>query len=190
MNSASHNTYLVVGLGNPGGAYSHTRHNAGYEVVDILAERYGVRYWKTEAGCEAAEIAASRIGAAGNVILAKPQTFMNVSGGPVAKIAKLHHVDIDHIIVVHDDLERPASTCIIKAGGGHGGHNGLRSIIEKMRSGAFMRVRCGIGRPPGKMDPATFVLQPLKGAQKDDFDIMCQQAADLVEQFLSGQSGM
>ncbi|MCH3967627.1 MAG: aminoacyl-tRNA hydrolase [Atopobiaceae bacterium] len=168
---------VVFGLGNPGAEYAGTRHNAGFATIDELARRHGATYWKSEEGADVASTTIS----GHEVLLAKPQTYMNCSGGPVAKLASAHGIAARNILVVHDDLDIPAGDVRVKFGGGHGGHNGLRSIIDKLTSRDFSRVRCGIGRPPGRMDPADYVLRTLKGSFADDFAAMVTTAADVVE---------
>jgi PTH1 family peptidyl-tRNA hydrolase len=162
-------TRLVVGLGNPGPEYAATRHNAGFFVVDLLAENLRAAYWKDEAGAKTARV---RFGD-DDLVLAKPQTFMNISGKSVRRILESTGVPADELVVVHDDLDLPEGTVRAKKGGGHGGHNGLRSLIETLGSGEFLRVRMGIGRPPGRQDPADFVLEPMK---KDAFARMLETA--------------
>ncbi len=150
-------TYLVAGLGNPGPRYEVTRHNAGFIVIDHLADDLGASYWKDEAGAKTALV---RHGDA-EVVLAKPQSFMNVSGNPVRLLAERYDVPFDRLIVVHDDLDLPEGTVRVKAGGGHGGHNGLRSLHQRLGSGDYLRVRVGVGRPPGRQDPADYVLETM-----------------------------
>lgn len=149
--------YLVVGLGNPGPRYEVTRHNAGFMVVDHLAESLRATYWRDEAG---ARTAAVRVGD-DDVVLAKPQSFMNVSGNSVSRLVEHYEVPLDRLIVVHDDIDLPAGSVRVKAGGGHGGHNGLRSLHQRLGSGDYLRVRVGVGRPPGRQDPADYVLEPM-----------------------------
>lgn len=165
---------MVVGLGNPGAEYEHTRHNAGFLAVDILAQELGARYWKTKPGALMAEVA---LGGGAKLVLVKPTAYMNVSGGPVKKIADEYRVPLGGILVVHDELELPAGAVGVKIGGGHAGHNGLRSICDKFNSRDFPRVRCGIGRPPGCMAPADFVLQQLRGRDLEDFQVTVADAA-------------
>ncbi|MDO9556649.1 MAG: aminoacyl-tRNA hydrolase [Coriobacteriia bacterium] len=148
---------LVVGLGNPGSEYAETRHNAGFMVVDLLAENLRVNYWKDEAG---AKVGLVRFGD-DDLVLAKPQTFMNLSGKAVLKLADTYGVPVSEIIVIHDDLDLPEETVRVKRGGGHGGHNGLRSLNEQLGP-AYLRVRLGIGRPPGRQDSADYVLEPMR----------------------------
>lgn len=150
-------TRLLVGLGNPGPEYATTRHNAGFMVIDLLGENLRASYWKDEAGAKVARV---RLGD-DELVLAKPQTFMNVSGKSVKRLLDAYDLAVADLIVVHDDLDLPEGAVRAKREGGHGGHNGLRSIIEELGTGDFIRIRIGIGRPPGRMDPAAFVLEPL-----------------------------
>lgn len=184
---------LVAGLGNPGEKYACTRHNAGFAVVDALAERHNVSYWKSEAGCQVAEITlpaaqASAPGAASGekrrVLLAKPQDFMNTSGGPLSKLARAHHLQPAQILVIHDEVDLAEGQLNFKEGGGLNSHNGLRSIADKLQTRDFMRLQFGIGRPPGKMPVADYVLRELKGNNLEDFLVTAQTAADQVEQLL------
>jgi PTH1 family peptidyl-tRNA hydrolase len=172
---------IVVGLGNPGAEYERTRHNAGFATVDALAERHGARYWKSECGCMVATV---KIGGR-EVILAKPQDFMNTSGGPLSKLARAHKVSPAEILVVHDEVDLPQGRIQVKWGGGLNAHNGLRSIADKLGTRDFSRVRCGIGRPPGKMSVADYALRKLKGNFAEEFLVMAQEAADAVEKCLA-----
>jgi peptidyl-tRNA hydrolase, PTH1 family len=149
--------YLVAGLGNPGPRYELTRHNAGFMVIDHLAEELRAAYWKDEAG---ARTSAVRFGDA-EVVLAKPQSFMNVSGNPVSRLVEHYEVPLERLIVVHDEIDLPEGTIRVKSGGGHGGHNGLRSLHQRLGGGEYLRVRIGVGRPPGRQDPADYVLEPM-----------------------------
>lgn len=177
---------VIVGLGNPGEEYAHTRHNAGFEVIDLLAQRWGVSYWKNTCGALVGE-AKVRLasGDVEKVILAKPQSFMNLSGGPVSRLCRDYEEDPAELIVIHDELDINPGTVRVKKGGGHAGHNGLRSIIEKLGTRDFLRVRTGIGRPLGRMSVVDFVLQAPKKEAKDDFDEACVLAADAVESLLN-----
>lgn len=177
---------VIVGLGNPSEEYAHTRHNAGFEVIDLLAQRWGVSYWKNTCGALVGE-AKVRLasGDVEKVILAKPQSFMNLSGGPVSRLCRDYEEDPAELIVIHDELDINPGTVRVKKGGGHAGHNGLRSIIEKLGTRDFLRVRTGIGRPPGRMSVVDFVLQAPKKEAKDDFDEACVLAADAVESLLN-----
>ena len=168
---------LVVGLGNPGKEYANTRHNVGFCVVDALASDAGVRYWKSEAGCMVAE---ARL-AGRDVLLAKPQDFMNTSGGPVSKLMRARGIDASELLVVHDEVDLEPGTIRLRMGGGLNAHNGLRSIKAKLGTDAFGRARVGIGRPPGRMDVATYVLRELKGTQLEEFEVDVASAAAAIE---------
>ena len=168
-------TRLVIGLGNPGPEYAATRHNAGFMVVDLLADTLGAAYWKDEAGAKTAKV---RFGD-GDLVLAKPQAFMNVSGKSVKRLLARYAVPVEEVIVVHDDLDLPAGAVRAKKAGGHGGHNGLRSLHDAVGD-AYLRVRVGIGRPPGRMDPADFVLEPLRGERLEQLREAVPTAAQVV----------
>jgi PTH1 family peptidyl-tRNA hydrolase len=168
-------TRLVIGLGNPGPEYAHTRHNAGFLVVDLLASTLGASYWKDEAGAKTAKV---RLGDE-EVVLAKPQAFMNVSGKAVKRLVEAYGVPLGEVIVVHDDLDLPEGDVRAKSGGGHGGHNGLRSLHEVVGDD-YLRVRVGIGRPPGRMDPADYVLEPLRGEKLERLEGSVPTAAQAV----------
>ena len=167
---------MVVGLGNPGKEYDYTRHNVGFAAVDALAAELGATYWKTRPGALVAET--SRGGR--KVVLVKPQSYMNVSGGPVAHLAKEYGVAPEGILVAHDDLEVPPGQIRVRLGGGHAGHNGLRSICDKLGTHDFARLRVGIGRPPGRMAPADFVLKQMRGNDAQEFDLMAANAAHVA----------
>jgi len=176
-------TFLVVGLGNPGPGYAFNRHNVGQMVVDVLAGRIGAGFKTHKAGAVVAE---GRLGMGGaKVILAKSTGYMNTSGRPVAALMKFYGVDLAHTIVLHDELDIPAADVRIKVGGGHAGHNGLRDIIAA-NGGAeagsgFIRVRIGIGRPPGQMQTADYVLANFGTAEKKELPVTLEIAADAVE---------
>ncbi len=167
---------LVVGLGNPGPEYAATRHNAGFMVVDLLADNLRGVYWRTEVG---ASVTVARLGD-DELVLAKPQGFMNVSGRAVARLMKAHEVPVGELVVVHDDIDLPPGSVKAKVGGGHGGHNGLRSVTEALGSGEYIRVRVGVGRPPGRMDPADWVLQPVRGTALEELEASIPTAAQAV----------
>ena len=173
--------FLIVGLGNPGEEYEHTRHNAGFDTVDKIAAEIGVRYWKNECGALTGKGAYHDI----DVVLAKPQSYMNTSGGPVKQLMNAYGVSPDHLVVIHDELDIDPGTIRVKFGGGHAGHNGLRSICDKLGTRDWFRVRCGIGRPPGRMTVADFVLSLPKKDAADDFaqatDLGCEAALFLIE---------
>ncbi len=177
---------IVCGLGNPDADYERTRHNAGFATVDVLAARHGVRYWKSEAGAQVASLTwRGADGEQREVLLAKPMSYMNTSGGPLSKLARAHRVAPQQILVVHDEVDLAAGEVRLKLGGGLNAHNGLRSIADKLGSRDFARVQFGIGRPPGKMQVADYVLRELKGGFLDEFNITTERAADLVERVLT-----
>ena len=173
--------FLIVGLGNPGEEYEHTRHNAGFDTVDKIASEIGVRYWKNECGALTGQGAYHDI----DVVLAKPQSYMNTSGGPVKQLMNAYGVSPDRLVVIHDELDIDSGTIRVKFGGGHAGHNGLRSICDKLGTRDWFRVRCGIGRPPGRMPVADYVLSLPKKDAADDFaqatDLGCEAALFLIE---------
>ncbi len=168
-------TRLVIGLGNPGPDYAHTRHNAGFLVVDLLASTLGGAYWKDEAGAKTTKV---RLGDE-DVVLAKPQAFMNVSGKAVKRLVETYGVPLEEVVVVHDDLDLAEGQVRAKSGGGHGGHNGLRSLHEAVGDD-YLRIRVGIGRPPGRMDPADYVLEPLRGEKLERLEGSVPTAAQAV----------
>lgn len=177
---------IVCGLGNPDEQYARTRHNAGFATVDALAERHGVRYWKSEAGAQVASLRwRSADGETREVLLAKPMSYMNTSGGPLSKLARAHRVSPGAILVVHDEVDLEAGKVKVKLGGGLNSHNGLRSIADKLGTRDFARVQFGIGRPPGRMAVADYVLRELKGNFLTDFELTVQSAADVVEDVLT-----
>lgn len=167
---------LLVGLGNPGADYAGNRHNAGAMIVDIVAERLGVRFTSHKAGASVAE--GREPGAPHRLIIAKPRSYMNVSGRPVGALVRFYKLEPESVIVVHDDLDLPFGTIRLKQGGGEGGHNGLRSISAALGSKNYLRVRFGIGRPPGRMDVADFVLHNFAAAERDELAVALQDAAD------------
>lgn len=170
-------TWLVVGLGNPGPAYAGNRHNVGYLVVDLLAERMSGRF---KAHRSRAEIVEGRLGGQ-RVVLAKPRSFMNDSGGPVSALLDFFKVPMERLVVVHDELDLPYGGLRLKMGGGDNGHNGLKSIRRSLGSGEFNRLRFGIGRPPGRMDAAAYVLRDFSGTERKDLAVEVDRSADAVE---------
>ena len=172
---------LVVGLGNPGPRYAGTRHNAGFLVVDLLAERIGGRFKAHRSRCDVVE---GRL-AGSPVVLAKPKSYMNESGGPVVAVARFYKVPVERITVVHDDLDLPFGALRLKRGGGDGGHNGLRSTTSALGSREYARVRFGIGRPPGRQDPADYVLRDFSSTERKELDFLVDRAADAVEALLA-----
>jgi PTH1 family peptidyl-tRNA hydrolase len=166
--------WLIAGLGNPGPEFAANRHNLGYLVADELAERAGVRFKRDRSG---AQVATGRI-AGIPVVLAKPMTFMNVSGRPVAAVRAFYKVPADRIVVIHDELDIPFDTIRLKLGGGDNGHNGLRSVTTALGSRDYYRIRIGIGRPPGRMDPADFVLRNFSAAEREALPVLLSRSAD------------
>ncbi|MGN8025000.1 aminoacyl-tRNA hydrolase [Microbacterium sp. 22242] len=175
-------TWLVVGLGNPGPKYAATRHNVGQLVVDELAARRGETFREHKGGARVVETWLRPGG--DKIVLAKPNSYMNVSGTPVAALVRFYSVDPAHLIVVHDELDIPFDTIKLKVGGGHGGHNGIRDIARALTTPDFPRVRVGIGRPPGRQDPADWVLSPFGSAERQNLPILTSDAADAVEQLI------
>ena len=172
--------FLVVGLGNPGPAYRGNRHNVGVMVLDLLAERVGGRFAKHKARADVIE---GRLGPlpAPRVVLAEPRSYMNESGGPVAGLCNFYKIPVEQLVVVHDELDLPYGSLRLKRGGGDNGHNGLRSITRSLGSREYLRVRFGIGRPPGRMDAADFVLRDFSAAERKDLEFHLDRAADAVE---------
>ena len=171
---------LVVGLGNPGPTYAGNRHNVGAMVADVLAARFAGRFRSHKSG---ADVAQGRL-AGVRAIVAKPASYMNLSGGPTAGVARFFKIVPSDVIVVHDDLDLPAHVVRVKQGGGEGGHNGLRSISAALSTKDYLRVRCGIGRPPGRMDPADFVLHDFSAVERKELPIDVETAADAVESLI------
>lgn len=173
--SPSDGRWIVVGLGNPGEKYATTRHNAGARVVERLAERIGSKLKSHKSGCLIAE---GRIGGE-SVVVARPISYMNVSGRPVGQLVSFYKSDPDRVVVVHDELDVPFGEVRIKIGGGTAGHNGLKSIGSHLSTKDFIRVRFGIGRPRG--DAANYVLTPFSGSERAGLDDVIDRAADAVE---------
>ncbi len=173
--------WLIAGLGNPGPEYAGNRHNAGQMVVDLLAERIGARFKAHRTRNEAADGRLAGV----PVTLAKPRTYMNLSGGPVAALAAFYKIPPERIVVVHDDLDIPFGAVRLKRGGGDNGHNGLRSVTQALGTNEYNRARFGIGRPPGRMDAATFVLRDFSAAERQELPLLIDRCADAVETLLS-----
>nr|WP_254925572.1 MULTISPECIES: aminoacyl-tRNA hydrolase [unclassified Rhodococcus (in: high G+C Gram-positive bacteria)] len=173
---------LIVGLGNPGPQYEKTRHNVGFMVADALAGRIGGAFSSHKKSNS--DIVQARLGRR-SVVVAKPRTFMNLSGQPVAALARFFSIDAANIVVVHDELDIDFGDLRLKLGGGEGGHNGLRSISQHLSTKDYLRVRVGVGRPPGRMDPASFVLKPFSAAERKDLGVVVEEAADAAELLLS-----
>jgi peptidyl-tRNA hydrolase len=181
---------LVVGLGNPGSQYKDTRHNVGAATVRLLAERHGGTFRKHPSRCHVAEVRLGTLpgGAPGpKATLAVADQFMNVSGGPLVRLAEYLGVPAEETLVLHDDLDLPAHDLRLKKGGGEGGHNGLRSLTEHFHTKDYARLRIGIGRPPGRASAADFVLQKISSSERTEWDVTYALAADAVEDvFLRG----
>jgi PTH1 family peptidyl-tRNA hydrolase len=172
--------WLVVGLGNPGPEYAKNRHNVGFMVAEVLSGRVGARFGRARRA--AAEVAEARLGYGGpRLVLVKPLTYMNLSGGPVAGLAQFYKVPVAQVIAVHDELDVPYEQLRLKQGGGEGGHNGLRSMSTSLGSKDYVRVRFGIGRPPGRQNPADFVLSDFSPVERKELDFFIDRAADAVE---------
>lgn len=179
--------WLVVGLGNPGPGYAGNRHNLGAMVLEVLAGRVGGRFKAHRSGASVLE---GRLrgdpGSAGErVVLARPTSYMNESGGQVNAAARFFKVRPEHVVVVYDELDIPYGDIRLKLGGGEGGHNGVRSVSRALGTKDFLRVRVGIGRPPGRMDPAAYVLKDFGTAERADLPVLLEESADAVELLLS-----
>ncbi|MRH86810.1 aminoacyl-tRNA hydrolase [Nocardia sp. SYP-A9097] len=181
MTEATAGPVLVVGLGNPGTEYERTRHNVGFMVADLLAERVGGRF--TVHKKSGADLLEARLDGR-KVLIAKPRSFMNLSGRPVAALAKFFSVPATEVIAIHDELDLPFGVIRLKQGGGEGGHNGLRSMSQALTTKDYLRVRFGIGRPPGRQDPADYVLKPFSAPERKEVPVIVEQAADAVELLL------
>lgn len=180
----SEDPWLVVGLGNPGPTYAGHRHNVGYLVDDELAGRMGGSFRAHKSG--RADVVEGRLGIGGpRVVLARPRSYMNEVGGPVKALATFYRVPTDHIVAIHDELDLPFGRLRLKLGGGDNGHNGLRSMRSALGTGDFHRVRCGIGRPPGRQDVADFVLSNYSTAERKELPFQIGDAADAVETLIS-----
>ncbi|WAB80545.1 aminoacyl-tRNA hydrolase [Microcella daejeonensis] len=176
---ADENVWLVAGLGNPGPGYAGNRHNVGQMALDELADQIGARFSRHRTTTMLAE---GRLRPGGpKLVLIKPMSYMNTSGGPVSSAAKYFGIPPERTIVLHDDLDLPFETIRLKADGGHGGQNGVRDIIKALGTPQFLRVRIGIGRPPGRQDPAEYVLKDFAGAERARLSIVLGDAADAVQ---------
>ncbi|HET8561700.1 MAG TPA: aminoacyl-tRNA hydrolase [Marmoricola sp.] len=174
--------WLVVGLGNPGPTYAGTRHNIGYLVADELARRMGAPFRAHKSG--RAEVVEGRLAPPGapapRVVLVRPRSYMNEVGGPVKALATFYKAAPDHVVAIHDELDIAFGTLRVKFGGGDNGHNGLKSMRSSLGTGDFFRVRAGIGRPPGRQDPADFVLSSYSSAERKELPFQVDRAADAV----------
>ncbi len=179
----SEGPFRVVGLGNPGPSYAGNRHNVGAMVLDELAARAGIRLSPGK-GARARALSGEGRLAGRRVVLARPTTYMNESGGPVRGLLDYHHLSVEDLVVVHDELDLPFATVRLKRGGGEGGHNGLRSISRSTGTRDYLRVRVGIGRPPGRQDPADYVLKDFSSVERKELDLLVADAADAAEALL------
>ncbi|MEV0154858.1 aminoacyl-tRNA hydrolase [Micromonospora sp. NPDC050686] len=176
--------WLVVGLGNPGREYAGNRHNVGFMVADLLAGRVSARFGRHKRAV--AEVAEGRLGFGGpRLVLVKPLTYMNLSGGPVAALAQFYKVPVGRVVAVHDELDIPYGQVRVKCGGGEGGHNGLRSMSRSLGGKEYVRVRFGVGRPPGRQDPADFVLSDFSAVERKELEFLVDRAADVVESVIT-----
>ena len=172
--------FLVVGLGNPGKEYAKNRHNVGFMVADLIAGRIGAKFGRHRRAV--AEVAEGRLGFGGpRLVLAKPLTYMNLSGGPAVALAQFFKVPPEQIIAVHDELDIPYGQVRAKFGGGEGGHNGLRSMSKSLGTKDYARVRFGISRPPGRQDPADYVLSDFSSSERKELEFLVDRAADVAE---------
>lgn len=185
--STTSDVWLVVGLGNPGPTYAATRHNIGYLVTQELADRLGSGFRAHKSG--RADVVEGRIGPIGpdapRVVLARPRCYMNETGGPTKALASFYKVPPARVVAIHDELDIAFDTLRVKLGGGDNGHNGLRSMRSSLGTGDFFRVRVGIGRPPGRQDPADFVLSPYSSAERRILPFQVDRAADAVESLIT-----
>ncbi len=172
--------YLIAGLGNPGPEYADNRHNVGFRCLDRLAQTHRLAFRRRQ---KRAQVTSGRI-QGHRVVLVKPQTFMNKSGESVARLAQFYKVDLERLMVVYDDLDLLPGTIRLRPSGGSGGHRGVRSIIHQLGSQEVPRLRIGIGRPPGRMDPADYVLQDVSGEEAILFDRVLDRAVDAIEIWL------
>jgi PTH1 family peptidyl-tRNA hydrolase len=172
--------WLVAGLGNPGLDYAGNRHNAGFMVADLLAGRIGASFRRDRSR---AEVATGRL-AGQPVTLAKPMSFMNLSGGPLASVGAFYKIPAERVVIIHDELDLPFGTIRLKLGGGDNGHNGSRSVTAALGTRDYYRVRVGVGRPPGRMDPTDFLLRDFTAAERKDLPFLIDRAADGVEALL------
>ncbi|RZU73171.1 peptidyl-tRNA hydrolase [Micromonospora kangleipakensis] len=176
--------WLVVGLGNPGREYAGNRHNVGFMVAELLAGRVGGKFGRHKRAV--AEVAEGRLGFGGpKLVLVKPLTYMNLSGGPVVALAQFHKIPPGRVIAVHDELDIPYGQVRVKCGGGEGGHNGLRSMSKSLGTKEYVRVRFGVGRPPGRQDPADYVLSDFSAAERKELEFLVDRAADVVESVIT-----
>ncbi len=178
---------VVVGLRNPGDTYDGTRHNVGFEVISTVAERHDVSFGRgpLRTRCRLAELRLD----GSRVALATPNSFMNESGGPVGNLLNYFKAGVGDLLVVHDDIDLPFARLRLHAGRGSGGHNGIRSIEARLGTKDFARLKVGVGRPPGRMDPAAFVLARFRPEEREEVDLLVEDAADVVERWIADPDG-
>jgi len=177
--------WLVVGLGNPGKEYANNRHNVGFHIADLLADRTKVKLSRHRRAV--AQVGEGRLGVgfdAPRLVIAKPMTYMNLSGGPVRVLADFYKIVPEQIIAVYDELDLPFGQLRTKIGGGEGGHNGARSVSASLGTREYLRVRFGIGRPPGRQDPADYVLSDFTATERKDVPFLIDRATDIVESLM------
>jgi PTH1 family peptidyl-tRNA hydrolase len=182
MTDEPSNVYLIAGLGNPGREYRDTRHNVGFMVIDRLAARLGVSFTRLESRA----LVTKGIYEGKRVILVKPQTFMNDSGSAVGALARYYKVPPENLMVTYDDVDLPFGSLRLRPAGGSAGQKGMRSIIERLGTEAFPRLRVGIGRPPGRMDAAAYVLQPFAKAETAEVPQVLDRAVSAILVFITG----
>jgi PTH1 family peptidyl-tRNA hydrolase len=173
--------YLIVGLGNPGRQYRSTRHNIGFMQIDYLADRLGINLTRVQSKA----LIASTVYDDRKIILVKPQTFMNLSGQAVVSLIQFYKIPFDHLLVIHDDLDLPLGTIRIRPEGGSAGQKGLQSIIDRLGTQSFPRLRLGIGRPPGRMDAADYVLEDFLPDEKEMLKIVLEKGSEAILRFVS-----
>jgi len=171
---------LIVGLGNPGREYAENRHNVGFDCVDLLAEKHRIALNKSQ---HKARLGTGQV-AGRRAILAEPQTYVNSSGEAVGAVARYYKVAPEDVLVIYDDLDLPQGTIRLRPGGSSGGHNGIKSIVDHLGTQAFPRVRIGIGRPPGRMEPKDYVLQDFSAAEREGMVEVYDRVVDAVETFI------
>jgi PTH1 family peptidyl-tRNA hydrolase len=175
-------SWLIVGLGNPGPTYASTRHNVGYLVTDVLAERIGGTFKAHPS--KRADVVEGRL-ADERVVVARARSYMNESGGPVSTLAKYYGIEADHVIAIHDEIDIGLGQLRVKFGGGDNGHNGLKSLRKSLNTGDFFRVRFGVGRPSGSQEVHDFVLKSFNAAERKELPFLMVEAADAVESLIS-----
>ncbi|MCX6044108.1 MAG: aminoacyl-tRNA hydrolase [Chloroflexi bacterium] len=179
---------MIVGLGNPGPQYKNNRHNIGFQCIDLFAHRHNLELGKMQMQARIGDGWVERRAQGPvqrqKVLLVKPLTYMNASGQPVAQLMRFYKVAQEDLIVIHDDLDLDAGKLRLRANGSSGGQNGIKSIIEQVGSPEFARIRVGIGRPPGRMDPAAYVLQDFSKADEENFGVLREKICDALECWL------